>query len=365
MKKIIGTMLLMLFVFSSAMAQKRNVSINISNGVYEYKISDSKQKFKLKVKGNIAFTKDEKDVASISSGGIVDYQKGKTKVKITPKSGGLEYVINGKTKNNLDDSDKKIVAECVQTLIQVGVNGEQRAVQIYQDQGYDAVIKEIKRLKNDYVQHIYFGGLMSEEKLSNSELIRFLDTAHKTLTSDYYMTEVIKKTAASYFDKPSLQEIFIDIAKSLKSDYYKAEVFKLLLKKAALQDNEKIFVKAITSIKSDYYQAEVLGHFISKSNTVQTAFSDLLEAVKAIKSDYYQVEVLSKILKKEKLTKEEYLELIQFTPKIKSDYYQAEVLKKIASQMPEDEKLKDAYYQAAEKINSSHYYGEVVRKLRK
>lgn len=365
MKKLLLSFLMTFIIGSSAMAQKRNISINSSNGVYEYNVLDSKEKLKLKVKGNIEFTKDEKDIASISSGGVVDYQKGKNRVKITAKSGGLEYVINGKTKNSLDDADKKVVAESVQTLIQVGVNGEQRALQIYQEQGYDAVIKEIKRLKSDYVQHIYFGGLLSYEKHSDKDLLQILDGAQKALASDYYMTEVIQKSASIYLNNPSVQEAFVNKVKNLKSDFYQAEVFKYLLKKSSLQGNEKTFVKAVSSIKSDYYQAEVLNYFIRKSDLVQKTFPELLGAVQAIKSDYYQTEVLSKLLRNGALSKKEYLQLIQFTPEIKSDYYQAEVLKKIASQMPEDDELKAAYHQAAEEINSSHYYGEVLKKLRK
>lgn len=129
MKNILAIIVLTVFVFATSFAQKNNnISISENNGKTSISIKDSKQKLDLQVKGNVTFTDDEKGIQSLSRDGLVSYKKDGNTLKITRESdGSLLFVINGTKKSVPEAKDETLIAECVQIMINTGINGKERA----------------------------------------------------------------------------------------------------------------------------------------------------------------------------------------------------------------------------------------------
>lgn len=332
MKKIMLTFLWIAFTLTNTFAQKNNVSISENNGKTSISIKDSKQKLDLKVKGDVIFTEDEKGIKSLSSNGSLSYKKGKNKLKISQeKNGSLLYVINGTTKSVPDAKDEALIAACVQMLIDIGINGKERAHRIYSKSGFNSVLKEVDRFESDYVKSIYLKALSSNPFLSDDEILSLLEKIDLQLTSDYYKSEIIKN----------------------------------LLNREHISDVQfEQFMKMTSHIKSDYYQSEILLSLLKNTSLTETRYSQTISAIQNMKSSYYQATVLQSLINENVKEETEWMQLIAYTKKIDSDYYKSEVLKKIFVVMPDSETLKKKFMKVAETINSDYYYRTVVRAMR-
>lgn len=399
MKKIICTILLIAFAFTTSFAQRSNISITNNNGVINVSIQDSKQKLNLKTKGEVRFTEDDKGIKSLSPDGNISYKKARNKLKISPeKDGSLLYVINGTKKSIPNAKDETLIEECVQLMINMGINAEERVEKIYSTTGFEGVLKEVERLQTEYVKSIYLTILGSKNSLSEGERIAFLNTVDSQLPSSYYKTELLNSTQVDYLNQEVTADAYLKtvrnvksdyyqtamlerilqqsltekqseqvlaIINSMESDYYKTEIIKKLLNQSSISDNQfEQYVNMTTYVKSDYYQSEILTSLLKNTSFDEKRYSIIIAGIQNIKSSYYQTAVLQSLINDKEKDEKEWNQLIAYTAKIESDYYKAEVLKKIATTMPETEALQMEFMKAAKTIDSHYYYESVIRATR-
>lgn len=331
MKKTMLCILLIAVAFTTSVAQKNNISISNNNGEIRISVQDSKQKLDLKLKGEITFTDDEKGIQSLSNDGTVSFKKDGDKLKITQETDGvLLYVINGKKKLVVDEKDEALVAQCVQTMIAIGVNGKERSQKIYETTGFEGVLKEVNRFESDYVKHTYLNVLGSSDSLSESEMLSFLEKINSQITSDYYKAELLMNFQKNNLKNEVATTAYLNAIKGLGSDHYKTEVIKKFLNGTAFSDVRfEQFMNVASQIENNYYQAAILRSLITDNIKVEKEWS----------------------------------QLIGYTKKIGSDYYQAEILKRIASTMPDNEVLKKEFKEAVAAIKSDYYYASLMRSL--
>lgn len=366
MKKIILTSLLIVFTFSISFAQKNNISISKNNGKTSISIQDSKNKLSLKVKGEVVFTHDEKGIKSLSSDGSISYKKGRNKLKISPENkGALLYVINGTKKTVLNSKDKSLIAQCVQALIDAGINGKERAHKIYDRAGFEGVLREVDRFDSDYVKSIYLNALGANHSLTDAEMIAFLKKAETRLSSDYYKVEVLNGIRENYLRSGVATEAYINNAKSIKSDYYQAKVLKKLWKALPTEKQAEQILEIVKNVDSDYYQAEIITDLLKNVSIGEKMYSQVLDVIQEVNSSYYQAEILKKLITDQVKDEKEWSRLIAYTKNIDSDYYKAGILKRIAEAMPASETLQKEFEETAKTLGSDYYYGKVMRSSKK
>lgn len=331
MKKIILSFLLVIFVTNGSFAQKQNISTSNNNGEVSISIQDSKQKLDLKVKGNITFTEDERGIQSLSHNGSLSYKKDRNKLKISQeKNGALLYVINGTKKTVPDAKDDALITECVNALINIGVNGKERAEKIYKVNGFDGVLKEVDRFESDYVKHIYLTALGSNPSLSDDEILSFLNKATTDLSSDYYKADLLSTIQEKYLNNEKISSKYLKTVEEINSDYYKAATLRKILRQPLTENQTEQVLEVVNTIASDYYKSDVLRSLIS------------------IKGK----------------SEEDWSRLLHNSTKIASDYYKAEVFESIAATMPKTERLQMEFREAVKSIRSDYYYGSVMRAMR-
>ena len=401
MKKIIITSLLIAFTFSISIAQKKSISVSHNNNEYVLNINDGIQNVKLKVKGEFSFTTDEKAIEKLSPGGKISYKKNNTKLEVTPGvDGSPVYNINGNRKTTLDATDKRLIAQCVQIMIDYGVNAKERVAKLYRHGGFPMVLKEVDRLKTDYVRSIYLNYLGVNDSLTDEEMLSFLNKIHTYLTSDYYQSKllngiqenylrkevtaneylgIVKNIKSDYYQSLTLKKLLnssltekqfdqvLSIVGSMKSDYYEAEVLKMLLKRNAITDQRfSQLMNAAANIKSDYYKSEIISSLLFSNKSLnKDRYSQTIDAMQNMKSNYYKASILKKLINADIKDEKEWSKLIGYTSKINSDYEKSEVLMEIASKIPQDEALKSQFLSVAKSLDSDYYYSKVARAIDK
>lgn len=389
-----------IFFATLSFAQKNDVSISSNNNGGNFVITSNKDRLEFKLKGDIVFTDDEKGIKSLSSGGNLLYKKEDNKLEIIPNSqGGLSYTINGKSKTSLGNQDHSLIAQCVEFMIQNGVNGKERAERIFKQSGFNGVLKEVDRFKSDYVKHIYLKNLGANASLSDDQMLSFLNKTDQLISSDYYKSELMNAIQENYLKKEATAHVYLQNVKSMKSDYYQANTIKRLLKLPLSDQRFGEVISIVKIMKSDYYQSDVLSMVLKNNQISAGRFGQVMNAVSGINSDYYKSEIISSLLKnrtldpnrysqtitamsdmkssfykatilKNLVTKDivdesEWIKLLKFTDSVGSDYEKANVLIKIADNMPaKNEKVKEAFMQTAKTIRSDYDYGRVMRSMK-
>lgn len=398
MKKIILSLLLCCASLVFIQAQNNEVSYSKLNNVFNLKVKNSAEKLTLTIKGDVRLGDDDKSITSISDEGSIYYRKKDQSLEVEDDGkGNLLYTINGNKKSNLSAEDKALVEDCVQLLIDYGVDADNRVQRIVAQKGIPGVLSEVERFKSDYVKEMYLSYLLKNTKLSKDEMVTLLNKANQYLSSDYYKAELLNGVMASFLADEATSTAYLQTVKSISSDYYQSETVKRLLNTSLNENQYQQVMTIISSMKSDYYQAEVVKKLLSNNDISDTRFAELMKMAGGMKSDYYKAEIISALLKNKSLNKDRYAQtiaaaqniksdyyqynilsglidenitdeaawstLIQYAGKIGSDYYQAQMLMKIADKMPDSETLRKELGDAAKNIKSDYYYGQVMRSL--
>lgn len=296
MKKIICTILLIAFAFTTSFAQRSNISITNNNGVINVSIQDSKQKLNLKTKGEVRFTEDDKGIKSLSPDGNISYKKARNKLKISPeKDGSLLYVINGTKKSIPNAKDETLIEECVQLMINMGINAEERVEKIYSTTGFEGVLKEVERLQTEYVKSIYLTILGSKNSLSEGERIAFLNTVDSQLPSSYYKTELLNSTQVDYLNQEVTADAYLKTVRNVKSDYYQTAMLERILQQSLTEKQSEQVLAIINSMESDYYKTEIIKKLLNQSSISDNQFEQYVNMTTYVKSDYYQSEILTSL----------------------------------------------------------------------
>lgn len=401
MKKIVLlTFLLTAFFSSLSMAQNTSFSISRNSDGYALQIKDGTQNLQVKLKGDILFTDDEKDIEKIAPGSNIFYKKKNDKLEITSdRNNSPVYTINGTKKTTLETADKNLIAQCIQLMIDNGVGAEERAAKLYKQGGFPVVLKAIDRLNSDYVRSIYLNYLDDNHTPTNDEMLSFLNKIDTYLPSDYYKSTLLNNIQDNYLKKDVTANAYLQSVKNIQSDYYKANTLKKILNASLSEKQFEQVLPMVGSIKSDYYQSDVLKMILSKNTLSDTTFTQMLNAASHIKSDYYLSDMISSLLKNESLGKNRYSQTVAAMQNMKSTYYQASVLEnlinnnvtdesewlkllayvnsvgsdyekanvliKIADSMPvKNQKIQEAFTQSAKTIHSDHDYGRVMRAMK-
>ena len=399
MKKIFLSLLLCCASPAFIYAQDDEVSYSKENDVFSLKVNNNSEKLNITIKGDLRLADDDKSISGLSRGGSLSYRKKDQSLEVeNDGNGNLAYTINGKKKTTLSEEDKALVEDCVQSLIEYGIDADNRVKRIFAQKGTTGVLSEVSWFKSDYVKEIYLSHLIKDQKLSKEEMIAVLNKADQYLSSDYYKAELLDGIMVSFLSDETTSDAYLKTVSSITSDYYQSTTVKKLLNSSLSEKQFDQVLAIVNNMSSDYYQSEVLKMLLN--NEISDAkFSSVMKVAGTMKSDYYKAEIISALLKNKSLNKDRYAQtitamqnmkssyyqytiltnlidenikdeaawsqLIQYAGKLDSDYYESEMLVQIADKMPVSETLKKQLTEAAKNINSDYYYGKVIHAIDK
>ncbi|UII32433.1 hypothetical protein LVD17_01085 [Fulvivirga ulvae] len=360
--------------FSQKVVIKSEDKVVITDNKHIRKISTSNglQSFNIEYKGEIEVTDDDKDIKSISPGGYLEISKttfGSRRsilIEATPTGLRREYY-EGRTKTNYEPGGKKWLAEILpEVLRSTGIAAESRVNRFYRQGGVNAVMNEISLLESDYVRSIYGKLLLKKNELSDNDRITAVRSLSKVISSDYYLSEMLKDNSAGFLKNDKTAEAYFDAVSNIGSDYYSAEVLKDALRehKASSTSISKI-MKASKSIGSDYYQTTVLSNVLEQENIDGPVLAEIIYSTRNIGSDYYQTQILSKALEKRELSDESFITVLDAISDVNSDYYMATVFTKLLDNKLHENVNTKLIILVDEKMSSDYYASAVLSKIAK
>ena len=351
-------------------------SVSISNSdeknnrpSWHVRYSNDDCSLELWAEGNYTLRADLSDVESVSSDGWVriEERQGRNSKRVEIRrgdSGSLDhqYWLNGDRKPFDADARTWLATTLLSVERRTAFAAKTRVPMLYKNGGLNGVLNEIAQMPSAYPKAQYYGTVLDMGvQLDAATLNNVVQRASADLvSSDYYMSEVLKKFASQPTANEATWRIFAEASGKMKSDYYKAETLKRVLKSGHLSSpTVGILLNSASGLQSDYYLSDVLktvaGQYAVNADTRQY----YLNALKQIDSDYYRSDLLRVMGGKEDAWDPKTSAFVLASVgDIKSDYYKSESLVAMV-RAPHVPSWPD-YFNAATSIDSDYYKKEAL-----
>lgn len=372
-----------------------HISIHGDDGSQSTTISysDGEYKFNASIKGNITFTADESDVATLSAGGRATFEETRggvsQRVEITERSGKLErrYFVNG-SEQPWNDAARTWLAKLVIDVERSGLGAEAREQHLYAQGGAKRVLDEIAQIHSDYARSAYLKLLLAHGKLEPADLDRAMKLAGEAQSdyerrqqlqaifrtqpldaerqitflqqathfdSDYERAELLVEIAPTLADRADVRQAWLDAALRLQSDYERRRTLTTMLDRPGLDDAQLASViKASASMGSDYERRELLVAAIRRARDVEALAPLYVSSVQDLGSDYERREALFALIRSGRLGPAGTGAVLDATAKIGSSYERREVLVELARNiLPTDAASRDHYHKVAAGLDAS------------
>lgn len=347
-------------VFLSFVQAQENNQLE-SNSTWE--INNKKENKKIKVKGFIRISDDDRRIAELSNDAAINYSTGARKLEVSrDRQGNVQYKIDGELKTAFSPAEESFLQASIKDLINQGLDAKARARRIYAKNGIEGLLQEVKGLPSDFPKSLYLKSILAMDVVA-SETTQLLGYASESLKSDYYKSEILNEVTAKSLQNNQVLNAYLQGAASIGSDYYQYTCLNRLINEVPISKAQQTqAIQVAQQIKSDYYQAELLKNIFAKQSPDAEGYHEALKLLTALKSDYYKSEVLSKLAHAE-LKEADWKLLIAQLGAIHSDYYKSEVLQKFIAKAPRTDSIKIELTAAAKGIKSETYYGKTMRKI--
>jgi beta-lactamase regulating signal transducer with metallopeptidase domain len=316
----------------------------------------------LRAEGEVKFNSEATEIQSISPGGYfeVNLRQDDTlkQVKVTPGTGGLQYVykINGK-QQPFEGEAKTWFAQFLLALERTtGFAADARVPALLAKGGPTAVLDEISNLQSDYVRGIYFRKLLEQPNLPAPVVQRVIKQAGEQIHSDYELARVLM-TVGKQYDLPdeASRTAFLTAAGKLKSDYEHSRVLIELLRRPNVsKENVGMALNSASTIKSDYEKSRILLSLMDQKSFDQSQLDFYLKLVGSIHSDYEKSRDLLAPLQKYTLAADQVNRIMDTTAGMSSDYEKSRLLLGLAKQGKFDEAQMTNYLKVIDSMKSDY-----------
>lgn len=367
-------------------------------------LSDDGHKLRANVDGKIAFSDDERDVASLSAGGTASFEETRAgvthRIEFAERNGKLErrYFVD-RREQPLDAAGNAWLAELLPSLIrESGIGAEARVQRLYTAGGAARVLDEIERIHSDYVRGIYLGLLLdrgtltpaqldqalkiagsaqsdyqrrqmldklfAKQSLSAAQQVTFLQQALR-FNSDYELAELLIAVVPKLADSPEVRQAWLTAGLRVSSDYERRRTLEAMLTRDNFDDSQLGSVlEASAKMGSDYEHRELLVAVARRAHDVDALAPAYAQSTQSLGSDYERREALVALIRAGKLGPRGTKAVLDSAAHIGSDYECREVLVALARVMPDDAASVQHYREVAGRL-SEYERGEAEHALRR
>ena len=321
--------------------------------------------------GRIAFTADERDVATMGDGARARFRElvsgSDREVVITSDAGQPRrtYLVNGRSAEYDADGRAWLASMIVKAMRESGYNANERVARLEQQGGLNRVLTEIDSIVSTGAKRTYYASLLElGRSIPDGEMARLFTRIKRDLAgSSGDLRSVLQKVAPSTVRQGESRTAFTDAISSIESDGDKSS---LLTELAMTADRELLLdiAQVARSIGSDGDKSRVLiasaARYLDKQDArLRESFFGVAESVGSDGDKSRVLIVASSYGHADEAVTEA---VIRGTLSMESDGDKANVLTSVAARkLLTSPKIKDAYLSAAQNIGSDGDRARVLR----
>ena len=319
-------------------------------------IADDTTCVEVRMEGEVTFTDDDRDVASVARGGrflASERTRGVERViEIRPGERGLErrYVVDGEPGS--DAEARAWLAQLLPGILrESAVNAKQRVARARRDGGAAGVMTLISRTQSDGAKRAYFGELL-EGGVTPDTLRLLAQLAARTVSSDGDKSAVLRQIASARRGDAALGTAVVAAARTISSDGDKRNVLQAVLAESGAGVSLAEMGEAVADISSDGDKAAVLVGMPARWRADDASRRAYFRAVNSISSDGDRRHVLARVLE-DSMDAPTLVALLEAAGDISSDGDKSAVLSAVARRYTLDgDAVRRAFFAAANSVSS-------------
>lgn len=334
---------------------------------YVHRNGRTGERIELTLRGDVAFTDAEDDIASISGPGKFELsiKRGgvERSLRVSPGKDGLEreYRVDGK-KQAFDADARAWLAQALPHLLrETAFQAETRGKRILARGGADALLDEIDKIQGDHARGKYLAVLFGNARLDDAGMARAMALA-SAIGSDYELRQALSAGLDNQAMTPPMQVRLLKAATAIGSDYELAQLLVQLAKAQPMQGPVlDVWREALAGIGSDYEQRRVLSALLDKDEPVAARLA--LESAADIGSDYEARQVLEQAVAMVRADAGVRAAWFRILDGVGSDYEQRQAIEALLHSGPVDVALAGDVLGALAQIGSGYEVSQALREL--
>lgn len=317
-----------------------SASITEDDGRTRIRVREDGCKIELEQEGEVTFTGDERDFASLGPGARFELEvRGcgdKFELEASPGAAGGSPLIAAKVGGKdaaWDEQTRERFHKALQLVFETtGFDAAGRVERLYQQGGAAAVLAAAGKMQSDWAQRLFLQHLLGKESLTAAETVEVWKLAGRSLGSDHELAQMIQKAPERHSADPAVKAAKIDALRSLGSDYELGRTLDFLLEQGADGENlDEMLAVAASKLSSDHEQAEFLQAVAEHLPAGAPLPASLDAALGTLSSDYELRRALDPFVERQGLSRADLERLLQVAIRgITSDYEMAELLTSVA-----------------------------------
>jgi len=345
-----------------------STSMSVNDDDVEIRIRRDDCRLDVEISGEVEFNDAETDIVGLARGGRfeVEEREGRARRRIeiqVGRDGSLErrWFVDGDEQPYGDDA-RDWLADIIPLLFRrAGLQAEERAERILKRSGVEGLLQEISLIPSDHTARVYYGVLLTQADLDESQIREIVRQAGREIDSDYELAQLLVEVAESHPVDEAVMVAYVEAAGNIDSDYEQRRVLTAILNRSELSlDVYRAVLQLATDIDSDYELAELLIGLLDNKPLDETLTPEFFAAVATLDSDYEHRRVLQNVLQRG-APSQAILDLaLESAVHLESDYELAELLIEVGQLYPTDQTIPDAYLDAAKSLDSDYELHRVL-----
>ncbi len=344
----------------------RSIHHDRSGDRVHLKYSSLWNSLEFEITGQVEFTDDDRDVKELVSGASLTISERRGLVIRTIRvkgasDGGIErsFYVNGE-KRPFGEQARRMMADLLPDLIrESGAGAPGRVRRILGKRGAAGVLEEIRRIRGDGVQRIYFEELLTAGSLGAGDMRELLRQVAYALSSDAEKGRVLARVAESHLQDATLIAPYLSAASTISSDSEHRRALTVLLDRPLPASARAEVCRNARQISSDSERARLLIEFAERQAIEGSVAGAYFRAVEGISSDSEKRRVLAVLLRPMRPSGEIVRHLVRAAGTISSDSEKGTVLT-AAAQAADGEPPQVAIVRAAGTISSDSEHRRVL-----
>ena len=320
--------------------------------------SDENGRISIQGKGEITFTDDDADVASLSDDGylMIDVRnaEGRRRVEIEFRRGTIErrFYVEGHERP-WDQDARSWLAKTIPDIIrQTGIGAKARVKRLVARQGANGVLDEVAKITSSYVKRTYLTALMDATTLDSAAWQRLFRDAGRQMSSDYELTQVVL-AAMSRQPDAAARLAAVDALSSVRSDYEHRRALAAIVKAGPLTPAiVRAMLQSAHNISSDYEQRQFLQQLIAAGAAESATAADLFGAIRTISSDFERRQILSALVGRAVSSPDIARELFQSVLTMRSDSERGDVLRNVGATIVFNDATRQVFFKVVDAMHS-------------
>jgi beta-lactamase regulating signal transducer with metallopeptidase domain len=355
---------------ADAESESRGTNSNSNDDRYTIRWWDEDCEGELRTRGEVRFTTDFLDVASISRNGSfsleIDADGDSRRVEISPDGGGLErrWFVNGREQPYGPEATAWLPLALEDLFRHSSVAMEERVDHILATRGVQGLIDQASYSHGSYLIGRYYAVAIETGQLQTNEINQLLQRATRRISSDFEMARLLMTIPANELRDPVLRLTYVQASNTISSDFEKRRVLSALLQQPGLDaDIVEMLLGSVQDIQSDFELATLLIELGARYLDNPETRNLYLQAAQSIQSDFELRRTLSTLLQRDDLSTDNLRLLLQAATSIKSDFEAATLLIEVADRYVVDESLRTLFFQSVDGISSDFEQRRVLNAL--